>query len=58
MKNKVLAAEEALTGVGGTPVPRVIIGSANGENAIARARAGEGTLFEGASVGARAGASA
>lgn len=54
MKNKVLAAEEALTGIGGTPVPRVVIGSANGENAIARARAGEGTLFE--AEPARAGA--
>lgn len=57
MKNKVLAAEEALTGVGGTPVPRIIIGSANGEHAIARACAGEGTLFEAARVGTRAGAS-
>lgn len=56
MKNKVLAAEEALTGVGGTAVPRVVIGSANGQNAIARARAGEGTLFECAIAGARAGA--
>lgn len=54
MKNKVLAAEEALTGIGGAPVPRVVIGSANGENAIARARAGDGTLFETAST--RAGA--
>ena len=54
MKNKVLAAEEALTGIGGAPVPRVVIGSANGENAIARARAGEGTLFQ--AEPARAGA--
>lgn len=53
MKNKVLAAEEALTGVGGTAVPRVVIGSANGENAIARARAGEGTLFEAPRAGMR-----
>lgn len=48
MKNKVLAAEEALDGLGGVPVPRVVIGSANGEHAIARARAGEGTVFENA----------
>ena len=44
MKNKVLAAEEALTG----GVARVVIGSAKGESAIARARAGAGTVFEGA----------
>ena len=43
MKNKVLAAEEALTG----GVGRVVIGSANGANAIASARAGSGTVFEG-----------
>ena len=43
MKNKVLAAEEALAG----GVGRVVIGSANGANAIASARAGSGTVFEG-----------
>lgn len=43
MKNKVLAAEEAL--IGG--VGRVVIGSANGGHAIASARAGAGTVFEG-----------
>ena len=41
MKNKVLAAEEALT----AGVRRVVIGSAGGEQPIARARAGRGTLF-------------
>lgn len=41
MKNKVLAAEEALSG----GVARVVIGSARGEDAIARARAGRGTVF-------------
>ena len=41
MKNKVLAAEEALTG----GVPRVVIGSALGEHAISRARSGAGTVF-------------
>ncbi len=41
MKNKVLAAEEALT----AGVPRVIIGSAGGEQPIANARAGRGTVF-------------
>lgn len=46
MKNKVLAAEEAIAG----GVPRVVIGSALGEGAIARARAGAGTVFEGAAV--------
>ena len=57
MKNKVLAAEEAMRGVGGRAVPRVVIGSANGENAIARARAGEGTVFvTGSGAGASAGA--
>jgi acetylglutamate/LysW-gamma-L-alpha-aminoadipate kinase len=44
MKNKVLAAEEALGG----GVGRVVIGSANGSGAIAAARAGAGTVFEGA----------
>lgn len=44
MKNKVLAAEEALTG----GVSRVVIGSANGAGAIAAARGGAGTVFEGA----------
>ena len=43
MKNKVLAAEEAMAG----GVSRVVIGSALGEHAIARARNGAGTLFEG-----------
>jgi len=43
MKNKVLAAEEAIAG----GVMRVVIGSAKGEGAIARARGGAGTLFEG-----------
>lgn len=42
MKNKVLAAEDARNG----GVPRVVIGSANGERAISRARAGAGTVFE------------
>lgn len=41
MKNKVLAAEEALA----LGVTRVVIGSARGENAIARARGGAGTVF-------------
>ncbi len=41
MKNKVLAAEEAI--VGG--VGRVTIGSARGQAAIARARCGAGTTF-------------
>lgn len=41
MKNKVLAAEEAM--VGG--VPRVVIGSASGERPIERARDGAGTTF-------------
>lgn len=58
MKNKVLAAEEAMTGVGGSAVPRVLIGSANGQNALSRARAGEGTLFQAAPVRAGAGAGA
>ena len=44
MKNKVLAAEEAIEG----GVSRAVIGSANGDNAIARARQGAGTVFEGA----------
>lgn len=41
MKNKVLAAEEALAG----GVGRVVIGEAGGEGAIARARGGAGTVF-------------
>ena len=41
MKNKVLAAEEALAG----GVGRVVIGAAGGEGAIERARAGRGTVF-------------
>jgi acetylglutamate/LysW-gamma-L-alpha-aminoadipate kinase len=41
MKNKVLAAEEAMQG----GVPRVVIGSANGSDAIARAQSGRGTVF-------------
>jgi acetylglutamate/LysW-gamma-L-alpha-aminoadipate kinase len=44
MKNKVLAAEEALLG----GVGRIVIGSANGANALTRAREGAGTVFEGA----------
>jgi len=43
MKNKVLAAEEALAG----GVGRVVIGSAIGTDAIGRALAGAGTVFEG-----------
>lgn len=43
MKNKVLAAEEAIN----AGVARVVIGSARGDDAIARARAGAGTAFEG-----------
>ncbi len=42
MKNKVMAAQDAVTG----GVQRVVIGSANGENSIARARSGAGTIFE------------
>ncbi|MDX9911573.1 MAG: [LysW]-aminoadipate kinase [Phycisphaerales bacterium] len=42
MKNKVLASEEAIRG----GVSRVVIGSALGENAIAAARDGAGTVFE------------
>jgi acetylglutamate/LysW-gamma-L-alpha-aminoadipate kinase len=41
MKNKVLAAEEALDG----GVGRVVIGSANGSGALAAAIAGRGTVF-------------
>jgi len=41
MKNKVLAAEEALQG----GVGRVVIGSAQGVDAVARARGGAGTVF-------------
>jgi len=41
MKNKVLAAEEALLG----GVGRVVIGRAGGDGAIARARDGAGTVF-------------
>lgn len=41
MKNKVLAAEEALAG----GVARVVIGSAGGEQPIANARSGRGTEF-------------
>jgi len=41
MKNKVLAAEEALAG----GVSRVVIGSAGGDTPIANARAGQGTTF-------------
>ncbi len=44
MKNKVLAAEEAIAG----GVGRVVIGSARLPDAGARARAGAGTLIEGA----------
>jgi len=46
MKNKVLAAEEALAG----GVDRVVIGSAIGPDAIRRARAGHGTVFTGTGV--------
>lgn len=46
MKNKVLAAEEALRG----GVPRVVIGRAGGDGAIARARNGVGTVFAGEGV--------
>lgn len=41
MKNKVLAAEEAIS----AGVPRVVIGSANGDDAIDQALAGRGTVF-------------
>lgn len=41
MKNKVLAAQEAIAG----GVHRVTIGSASGENPIQRARSGAGTTF-------------
>jgi len=41
MKNKVLAAQEAIDG----GVPRVAIGSAGGDRPVERARAGEGTTF-------------
>lgn len=51
MKNKVLAAEEAMRGIGGRPVPRVVIGSANGESPIASARAGAGTTFHASPAG-------
>jgi acetylglutamate/LysW-gamma-L-alpha-aminoadipate kinase len=44
MKNKVLAAQEACAG----GVARVVIGSAVTPDAIARARAGAGTVLEGA----------
>lgn len=46
MKNKVLAAEEAIN----AGVRRVVIGSATITDAIARALAGEGTVFEHAGV--------
>lgn len=44
MKNKVLAAEEAIS----AGVRRVVIGSASSERSIAHARSGNGTVFEGA----------
>ena len=44
MKNKVLAAEEAING----GVGRVVIGDARGADAVERARGGAGTVFEGA----------
>jgi len=44
MKNKVLAAEEAING----GVARVVIGDARGPDALVRARGGAGTVFEGA----------
>lgn len=43
MKNKVLAAEEAISG----GVRHVVIGSANGETPVAHARSGRGTVYEG-----------
>lgn len=46
MKNKVLAAEEAIEG----GVARVVIGSAHGERPISAARAGKGTVFEAAAL--------
>lgn len=46
MKNKVLAAEEAIAG----GVNRVIIGSAIGLGAVERARQGAGTVLEGAAL--------
>lgn len=46
MRNKVLAAEEAIEG----GVGRVVIGSALGDDAIERARQGAGTLLEGATA--------
>ncbi|MCA9278804.1 MAG: [LysW]-aminoadipate kinase [Phycisphaerales bacterium] len=46
MKNKVLAAEEAING----GVRRVVIGTANGPEAIEQARNGAGTVFEGVLV--------
>ncbi|MFG0244965.1 MAG: [LysW]-aminoadipate kinase [Phycisphaerales bacterium JB052] len=46
MKNKVLAAEEALNG----GVQRVVIGSAGGERPITAARAGRGTVFTGTEI--------
>jgi len=44
MQNKVQAAEDAIAG----GVARVVIAQAHGPNAIAHARAGRGTVFEGA----------
>jgi len=46
MKNKVLAASEALAG----GVGRVVIGSAGGSGPVSAARAGVGTVFDGAVV--------
>lgn len=46
MKNKVLAAEEALLG----GVPQVVIGSASGDRPIERARSGAGTRFSSEAV--------
>ena len=43
MKNKVLAAEEAVEG----GVARVVVGSASGPECIQRARSGAGTIFHG-----------
>lgn len=44
MKNKVLAAEEAIN----AGVPRVVIGSAGGDDAVRSALSGSGTVFSGA----------
>ncbi|MEZ6233886.1 MAG: [LysW]-aminoadipate kinase [Phycisphaerales bacterium] len=48
MKNKVLAAEEAIA----AGVSHVVIGTAQGPDAVLRAIAGQGTMFEAAEIGA------